>query len=171
MWFNSHSNTSGCDVIQRTIRSTFVFVLFLKFQIINCPHQNKTWRFSSNVTESVFKYTLYCSDLYTVACVKFNYGHAVQPLWATLPNWRKHRPGGDPAGSTQHWAHCPGQGRKMDRCHVPTPQHTTQSHDPDTLGVGNGPRSRPPPFPQTPGLSGSLPQRCTLHSTLLHNSY
>lgn len=54
------------------------------------------------------KYTMYCLVLYTVACVKFNYGHAVQPLWATLPNWRKHRPGGDPAGSTQHWAHCPG---------------------------------------------------------------
>ncbi len=34
-----------------------------------------------------------------------------------------------------------GQDHKMDHCHLPTAQHTTQSHDPDTLGAGHGPRS------------------------------
>lgn len=116
------------------MHALFLQLLCLKFQMlhIQLSPQNQTWRFSLNVTESVLKHTQYCLALYTVACVKFNYSHAVQPLRATLPNWRKHRPGGDPAG-TQHWAHRPGQGHKMEHCHPPTPQ----SHDPDTLGVEN----------------------------------
>ena len=56
----------------------------------------------------------------TAVSEKFNYEPATQALWTTRADWKKHRPGGNPAGSTHHTAHSPGR-RPREMCFILLP--------------------------------------------------